>query len=88
MLSADRKHAKSRPARPSDRETRIVQLASRARAELIAGKRRDYRRTLKALAPMADALGARIIDHRDLAGMVVGLEYRDRPGHRNWVFLA
>ena len=67
---------------------KMVRLGIAARGHLRAKQLRAYRRALNEIRPIAARLGATVVDHRDLMGMVVGLEYPDRPGPRHWVFIA
>ena len=76
------------PVADAKEAARLVRLANEARSALREGKRRPYRRALKEITGIADRLGARVVDHGDLMGMVVGLEWPDRPGPRSWTFLA
>lgn len=76
------------PLQKPDEAARLVTLAVEARCHLRSGKRRPYRRTIKELEAIAGPLGYRVVANGDLLGMVVGLERPDRPGPRNWIFLA
>lgn len=88
MLRAEIGRRQRMPARDAREAAHMVRLANQARRWLREGRKREYKRTLKELSTMAAAIGARVVDNRDLCGMVVGLEFDARPGQRNWLFLA
>lgn len=66
----------------------LVRLANEARGHLREGKRRPHKRAIKEIEQLARRLGAKVVAHGDLSGMVVGLEWPDRPNPRQWTYLA
>ena len=66
-------------------------LAMEARGALAAGKKKNHRAKVRELRQIAKGYRAKVIDHRDLSGMVVGLAFASgtfKSGHKDWFYLA
>lgn len=71
---------------PPDILEPMKKAASRARVALARGDGERYRCHVAEVAALAGEIGARVVRRRDLAGMVLGLKWPDRP--RAIVYLA
>jgi hypothetical protein len=73
----------------ADDALQLADLARQARATLEAG--RSPARQVRAAKAIADRYGARVIDARDLGGMVLGLKFHSAlysSGFRNLFYVA
>jgi len=83
----------NRGGHPTKDADTLLKLARNLRAHLTARRRDLYRRDIAKLKTLALVYCADVIDHRDLAGMVVGLRFPGHVGHQsghqgNWYYLA